>query len=146
MRHCTRKIEFDAGHRVHGHESKCARLHGHRYVLEITAAAPELDGIGRVVDFSVLKGILGRWVDETWDHRTLLWEDDDILGSHTDPPWFEQHAGFVRVPFNPTAENMAAYLLDFFGDLLLTAGVDVTITKVRVYETPNCWAESELAQ
>ena len=33
----TRKLEFDAGHRVMNHESKCATCHGHRYVLEVTA-------------------------------------------------------------------------------------------------------------
>lgn len=27
---CTRRLEFDAGHRVPLHESKCKNPHGHR--------------------------------------------------------------------------------------------------------------------
>ena len=32
----TRRLEFDAGHRIPDHRSQCRNLHGHRYVLEIT--------------------------------------------------------------------------------------------------------------
>tara|TARA_R100001132_G_C3258505_1_gene83351 strand:- start:221 stop:652 length:432 start_codon:yes stop_codon:yes gene_type:complete len=139
MKYCTRKVEFDAGHRVHGHESKCARLHGHRYVVEITAAAPELDSIGRVIDFSVLKEVIGGWIDEEWDHRLLLWEGDSILyGIEID------NLGVVYVPFNPTAENMAKWLLHHSNRLLGEAGkTEVVVRRIRVYETPNCWSEYE---
>ena len=51
----TRRLEFDAGHRVLGHEGKCKNLHGHRYSAEITVTAPDLDGLGRVIDFGVIK-------------------------------------------------------------------------------------------
>ena len=37
---CTRRIEFDAAHRVMGHEGKCKHLHGHRYALEARVATP----------------------------------------------------------------------------------------------------------
>ncbi|NBU05839.1 MAG: 6-carboxy-5,6,7,8-tetrahydropterin synthase, partial [Sphingobacteriia bacterium] len=55
MIECSRKIDFDAGHRVIGHQNKCQYLHGHRYSLEITATALELDELGMVADFGVLK-------------------------------------------------------------------------------------------
>jgi 6-pyruvoyltetrahydropterin/6-carboxytetrahydropterin synthase len=32
----TRKLEFDAGHRIPDHNSQCRNLHGHRYTLLIT--------------------------------------------------------------------------------------------------------------
>jgi hypothetical protein len=32
----TRRLEFDAGHRIPDHASQCRHLHGHRYALEIT--------------------------------------------------------------------------------------------------------------
>ena len=51
---CTRRIQFCAGHRVMGHEGKCRNLHGHNYVVFVTAQADELDSVGRVIDFSVL--------------------------------------------------------------------------------------------
>src|SRR5262249_24520110 len=49
---CARRITFCTGHRVLRHEGKCAHLHGHNYTAIVHAAAPDLDGLGRVVDFA----------------------------------------------------------------------------------------------
>ena len=68
MIECSRKIDFDAGHRVIGHKNKCQYLHGHRYTLEITATALELDELGMVVDFGVLKKIM----------KTCLYQSIDL--------------------------------------------------------------------
>ena len=55
MHTITRRLEFDAGHRVYQHESKCNHVHGHRYVVEVEATGT-LDGLGRIIDFSVSFG------------------------------------------------------------------------------------------
>jgi 6-pyruvoyltetrahydropterin/6-carboxytetrahydropterin synthase len=137
----TRKLEFDAGHRVMNHESKCATLHGHRYVVEVTATAPELDLIGRVIDFSVLKARIGSWLDHNWDHTTILWDRDaETVALVGACPQFKPP--FVA-PFNPTAENMARYLLLHVCPLLM-ADTGVEVTKIRMWETPNCYAEVAL--
>ena len=39
----TRKLEFDAGHRIPDHKSQCRNLHGHRYTLEITLTGAVID-------------------------------------------------------------------------------------------------------
>ncbi|EER22473.1 queuosine biosynthesis protein QueD [Rickettsia tamurae subsp. buchneri] len=54
---CTRRIEFDAGHRIIGHQNKCQFLHGHRYVLEITIATNETDKLGMIIDFGLIKDL-----------------------------------------------------------------------------------------
>lgn len=132
----TRKLEFDAAHRVKLHESKCKNLHGHRYVVEVTAEAPELDALGRVVDFGVLKEKLGSWIDEHWDHQTILFDEDKALGeaiaAETGQPIF-------YLPANPTAENMAKYLLEEICPTLFEA--PLKIVKITLRETPNCWVE-----
>ena len=67
----TRRLQFCAGHRVHDHESECRNLHGHNYVVFLTAASTSddpLDKLGRVIDFGVLKEKFGAWIDEWWDH------------------------------------------------------------------------------
>jgi 6-pyruvoyltetrahydropterin/6-carboxytetrahydropterin synthase len=136
---CTRSLGFDAGHRVMLHESKCKYLHGHRYTVEATfEAAAGLDSVGRVVDFGVVKEKLGAWIDAHWDHTVILWDKDEALG--------QQVAAITQqkiyyLPFNPTAENMAGYLLSnvcpqLFGDTGLTC------IHIRLYETPNCFAEA----
>jgi len=69
--------------------------------------AVELDSLGRVLDFGVIKSILCQWVEDNWDHRFMVWKEDPVsaalLQLNSD--------GVILVPFNPTAENMAEYLL-----------------------------------
>ena len=72
---CTRRLEWDAMHRIPRHESKCAAFHGHRYAAELTCLAP-LDDRGRVIDFGVVKERVGGWIDENWDHTAILQRDD----------------------------------------------------------------------
>jgi len=132
---CTRKLEFDAAHRVKLHESKCKNLHGHRYGVEVTVSAPELDGVGRVVDFGVIKEKLGAWIDAEWDHTTILWEEDKALGAAISA---ETGQRIYYLPWNPTAENMAKYLYEVICPRLLPAPLQIISVVVR--ETPNCWA------
>ena len=146
----TRKIEFDAAHRVLRHESKCANLHGHRYVACITVVGPKLDPLGRVVDFGCIKEVVGKWVDTMWDHSTLLNRKDplcEMIREHGT----EKVIGPSRKAFffddNPTAEVIADRLLGMSQKLLHEAGHDtLVVSKVRVYETPNCWADAKLTQ
>ena len=138
---CVRKIHFCSGHRVFGHECKCATPHGHNYNAYITAEADELDQIGRVIDFSVLKEKIGGWIDTYWDHTFLVYEKDHVLIAALETvPGHKPH--FV-CPFNPTAENMAQYLLHTIAPQVL-AGIPVRITKVVIEETENCYAEAFL--
>jgi 6-pyruvoyltetrahydropterin/6-carboxytetrahydropterin synthase len=135
---CARRIEFDAAHRVMQHEGKCKHLHGHRYALEASFTADGgLDALGRVVDFSVIKEKLGGWIDANWDHATILFDKDKALGSD-----IEKHTG-QRVFYlseNPTAENMAAYLMQtIIPDLFKTD--NLRCTHIRLFETPNCFVD-----
>jgi 6-pyruvoyltetrahydropterin/6-carboxytetrahydropterin synthase len=132
----TRRLECDAAHRVMQHESKYRNLHGHRYVFEVTVSAPELDALGRVVDFGVIKTKLGEWIDANWDHNTILWEKDKPLG---DAIAAVTDQSIYYLPYNPTAENLAKYLLETICPELFEAPLECT--RIIVRETPNCSAE-----
>lgn len=134
----TRTHEIACGHRVYGHESKCAHLHGHNYVFEFTVQAPDLDALGRVLDFGVMKARLCEWLEQNWDHRMLLWDRDPAAEALRD-------AGLVvqTVPFNPTAENMARYFCQDLAPGLL-AGTQCKMTRCRVWETGKCSAIFEV--
>ena len=80
MIRCARRFEFDAGHRVVGHLNKCQYIHGHRYVLEVIAESKQLDELGMVVDFGLLKKVIKSWIDENFDHTLILKESDKNLG------------------------------------------------------------------
>lgn len=149
---CTRRLTFCAGHRVYGHESKCSNMHGHNYVVYITAEMPaikgtdtlsepgkalfteaKLDGLGRVVDFSVLKNVFGAWIDQYWDHGFILYEKDPLRFS-------EIFGKLFILPYNPTAENLARYLLEQVAQKI-PIYYGIIITKVVIEETENCTAE-----
>lgn len=150
MPQITRRLEFDAGHRVLGHQGRCRYVHGHRYVAEITVYAPDLDDLGMVIDFGKVKEVVGGWIDEHWDHNLILHPNDPLnhfheeTGRYSDLEIAERFLG--RMPFvmpeelpNPTAENMAQFLFYRSGILLSEHGI--AIAHVRLYETPNCYAD-----
>ena len=139
----VRRVQFCAGHRVMNHESKCRNLHGHNYVVFFHARAKELDNLGRVIDFSVLKEKLGGWVDECWDHGFIYFEQDMILEKMLTKMFHEDKIKLYSLPTNPTAENMASYLLHDVGPRVLN-NTDVELFKVVLWETENCYVEAEL--
>jgi 6-pyruvoyltetrahydropterin/6-carboxytetrahydropterin synthase len=135
----SRYHDFSAGHRVFGHESKCAHLHGHNYRIHFTVEAPELDSVGRVMDFSVIKEKLSMWLEDEWDHKFLVWEKD---------PWALalkalDLEGTVITPFNPTAENMAEYLVNTIAPIRLS-GTGVVLISAVIEETRKCSCEYRL--
>jgi 6-pyruvoyltetrahydropterin/6-carboxytetrahydropterin synthase len=137
---CTRIIGFDMGHRVYKHESKCSHPHGHRYTAEITAVAPELDPQGRIIDFSVLKEKIGGWIDANWDHGFMLFEQDPAFAIMRNFPDVQGDLRVFTVPFNPTAENIAAHLGEVVCPMLMK-DTGILINHIRLYETPNGYVD-----
>ena len=138
-----RRVPFCAGHRLLGHEGKCAALHGHNYTAEfhVTALHPQVtptDAVGRVIDFAVLKLLLKGWIDEHWDHGFILWDHDEaaIAAVRSVQP----HKVFL-LDRNPSAEHLAAYLLERVCPMLL-APLGVRATRVLLWETPDACAEA----
>src|SRR5471030_2446561 len=69
----TRKLEFDAGHRIPDHKSQCRNLHGHRYTLEITLTGQVISvegnsDNGMIMDFSDIKALAKEHLVDVWDH------------------------------------------------------------------------------
>ncbi|MDD2833541.1 MAG: 6-carboxytetrahydropterin synthase QueD [Methylotenera sp.] len=143
--HITTRLEFDAGHRIPNHKSQCKNLHGHRYAIEITLSGDIIsqDNIsenGMVMDFSDVKAIAKDAVVNVWDHAFLVYQHDkEILDFLNTLP---NHKTVV-FPTVPTAENMAS---EAFRILKLryhdTYGNHLKLEKVRLYETPNSWADA----
>jgi 6-pyruvoyltetrahydropterin/6-carboxytetrahydropterin synthase len=147
----TRHFEFDAGHRLVGHEGKCRFLHGHRYKAEYTmvpaGGACWLDSVGRVLDFGVIKKRVGEWINDNWDHNLVLNQDDPLLSRQVMETATHRQSKFAsevfqgRWPYvmksNPTAENMVVELYEKTHLLL----PEVRIIQVRLWETPNCHAD-----
>jgi 6-pyruvoyltetrahydropterin/6-carboxytetrahydropterin synthase len=138
-----RRIKFCAGHRLMNHGGKCEFFHGHNYVADFYVTANESDAVGRVIDFSQLKTAFKGWLDEHWDHGFLVHEDDEnaINALKQVVP-----LKLYVLPYNPTAESMAKYLLEVVSPELCQEfdGYDVHVTKVVVWETDDSFAEASL--
>jgi len=141
----TRRLEFDAGHRIPDHKSQCRHLHGHRYTLEITLSGKVIDksgdaANGMVMDFSQVKDLAKQHLVDAWDHAFLAFAGDkaivDFLTSLPD------HKTVIldRVP---TAENLAQIAFECLDTVYRdTYGNQLQLHQVRLYETPNCWADA----
>lgn len=107
---------FSSAHQLRGYKGKCENLHGHNYKIEIFARGEELNNIGLLIDFGDLKTAADEIVNYL-DHRNI----NEL------PPFDEE--------LNPSAENLAKYILDY-----IAARIDderVRVYKVRCYETPT---------
>jgi len=131
---CTRRLEFDAAHRLLKHESKCKMLHGHRYCLEASFEAKELDDLGRVIDFGKIRELLGAWIDSNLDHNTILSIHDKKLGDDIEKATGQK---IYYMDENPTAENIAKHILEKICPNIF-AGENVKCVSIKLYETPNC--------
>lgn len=137
----TRRIEFDAGHRIPSHQGQCRNVHGHRYVLEATFAGPVRSAFakskeGMVEDFGDLKKLLYDLVHSAWDHAFLCYEGDAPMVAAL---MHLLDTKVVMLPFVPTAENLAAEIFRLL-DVHL-ADKSYKAVRVRLYETPNAYAE-----
>lgn len=141
----TRRLEFDAGHRIPNHNSQCRHLHGHRYAIEITLSGQIIatEGVseqGMVMDFSEVKTIAQQTLVNQWDHAFLAYRGDAAVVA-----FLETLPGHKTVVLDvvPTAENLAAVAFR----QLDAAYVDryanqLRLEQVRLYETPNNWADA----
>jgi 6-pyruvoyltetrahydropterin/6-carboxytetrahydropterin synthase len=141
----TRRLEFDAGHRIPNHTSQCRHLHGHRYAIEITLSGKIIDteGVseqGMVMDFSEVKHIAKRVLVDHWDHAFLVYERDHAVVEFL--ATLPEHKT-VALPVVPTAENLAAEAFRILDSAYLdTYGNQLKLARVRLYETPNNWADA----
>ncbi len=141
----TRRLEFDAGHRIPNHASQCRHLHGHRYAIEITLSGDIIrtEGAseqGMVMDFSDVKRIAKDVLVDRWDHAFLVYRGDaavvDFLAS------LPGHKTVV-LPMVPTAENLADEAFRILDAAYVdTYGNQLRLQRVRLYETPNNWADA----
>ena len=141
----TRRLEFDAGHRIPNHDSRCQHLHGHRYAIEVTVSGDLVTAEGdaeqgMVADFAGIKSLVQQHIVEPWDHAFLAYAKDGVVVE-----FLRSLPAHRTVLFDapPTAEHLALAAFRILEHALAGAyGTRVRIERVRIYETPNCWADA----
>lgn len=141
----TRRLEFDAGHRIPDHKSQCQHLHGHRYAIEITLSGDIVQQSGNaangmVMDFSEIKTLAQRHLIDRWDHAFLAYAGDTAVVAFLES--MPNHKTVV-LDCIPTAENLAEKAFRILDQVFLdTFANHLRLERVRLYETPNCWADA----
>lgn len=140
----TRKLEFDAGHRIPDHKSQCRNLHGHRYTLEITLVGQVIaeegsSDNGMIMDFSDVKALAKQHLVDVWDHAFLAYaKDESVLDFLQSLPGHKT----VIIDRIPTVENLAQTAFDILKEVYRDRyGTGLRLHKLVLHETPNCWAE-----
>lgn len=124
-----REIHFSYGHRILNHKGKCARLHGHNGRAAVEVSSEKLDSLGMVVDFYKIKETIGKWIDETLDHRMILAENDPLV-----PVLQKAGEPLVLMKGNPTAEALAKWIFEAAREKGLP------VSRVTLWETDNSFA------
>lgn len=110
------EFEFEASHKLDlPYESKCVNLHGHSYRAAATFQSldGQLNDVGMIVDFTVIKKIIKEKIEDRLDHAYL----NDI---------FE---------VNATAEYMSKWICDELNTALTEKKIDAKCVKVELNET-----------
>ncbi len=109
--------EFEAAHFIDGYAGKCQRLHGHNWTVEARVCGRELDRLGMLIDFKLLKTELNRVLDEL-DHRYL--NELDAFST-----------------INPTAENLARYIFERLAASEIFKSEAARLLSIKVNESPR---------
>jgi 6-pyruvoyltetrahydropterin/6-carboxytetrahydropterin synthase len=136
----SKQIEWDMGHRVTNHLSKCRNLHGHRYKAEIWMEGDLINisgnsSEGMVIDFGEIKKTAIEYIHDVLDHGFMVWKNDKVLIN-----FFKSNDDlkYVVVPFVPTAENIAAWIFknldNKFKDIYKT---NLKLHSIKLWETPT---------
>lgn len=140
----SKQIEWDMGHRVTNHKSKCRNIHGHRYKAQICIEGSVIDienisDENMVIDFGDVKELAMKYIHDVLDHGFMVWNKDKKLID-----FFKKTADqkYISVPFVPTAEKIAEWIFNRLNNNVKDKyGTSLRLYSVTLWETPTSWAE-----
>lgn len=137
----TKEFAFEAAHALDGYDGPCREIHGHSYRLFVTVKGspseePDDPKCGMVIDFGVLKRIVGEQIVSRLDHAFVLRRSD--AGKAVCEALEGRFCNIVLTDYQPTCENMLA---DFARRLRARLPEGVALHALRLHETATSYAE-----
>lgn len=128
---CTVSVSFTGAHRLLAVDIPCQALHGHFYRVDLTFEGEVNDGM--VIEFDSAKQKIQKWFEGNWDHNIILHKSDKELGEAISEITKQK---IFYLDFNPTAENLGAYLMNVVcPELYKDSGARVV--RIHMQETPE---------
>lgn len=91
------------------------------------------------MDFSDVTRLAKEHLVDAWDHAFLVFEGDDAVRQLLSVIPNHKTVVLNRVP---TVENLAAIAFELLrGVYDERFGNDLSLKRIRLFETPNCWAD-----
>lgn len=125
-----KEVQIDTSHRLLHYQGKCANLHGHRWKIEVWMEGEPDPGTQIVIDYSMIKRVVNRY-----DHQIILNAEDPMV------PRIAEFHPVITTPGDPTSELIAVLIRDDLHKTCHEMGINATVTKIRVWESPTSCAE-----
>lgn len=126
-------VKFEAAHRQFKDPSKCGRLHGHNWVVDVTIIG-DAGPLGYVVDFKDIKNA----ITSRFDHKVILHQDDPLVKILTD-----NDQAISTIELNPTCENLALVIQEILRDVIPGGNEDYGPgIQVKVWENDESFAST----
>lgn len=118
--------------------SHCQFLHGYAMAFELTFESEELNDLNWVIDFGGLKQVKA-WLQETFDHKTIIAEDDPSLRTFKDM----KELGLIDLKILPAVgcEKFAEYI---YNSVYMTLK-DLTESQIKLVSVKVCEHEGNSA-
>ena len=125
-----KEVQIDTSHRLLYYKGKCANLHGHRWRVEVWIVGEPDPSTQILIDYSLIKQVIDKY-----DHQIILNRDDPMV------PCIQKFNPVITTPGDPTSELIASIIRDDLYAVCRDLGIRITITKIRVWESPTSCAE-----
>jgi len=152
MQTISKTFTFDYAHRLKGadgnfyNKEKCGSLHGHTGKVIITVARKnftgrrsnlemEQDNFGFVMDYGLLSHIKN-WIDDNWDHATLVENHDTELLNFLETSGDRHYVMTDRANSEAMVEVMLTQCTQLLPDF-------VKVVKLELWETPKSFCTWE---
>ncbi len=125
-----KEVQIDASHRLLHYQGKCANLHGHRWKVEVWVEGEPDAKTNILIDYNLIKQAVAKY-----DHQIILNQDDPKVSA------IKQYQYVITTPGDPTSELLALIIRNDLYEICRTQGIDAAIPRIRVWESPNSYAE-----
>ena len=126
-------VYFEAAHRQLGDTSKCGKLHGHNWKVDVEIESNDINEIGYVIAFKEVGAICNRY-----DHAVMLVKGDPLVNV-----LMRMDQKVVVMETNPTCENLAVEIEECIAMVLENNKVYLDGLKVVVWENEKSFAVTE---
>lgn len=137
----TKEFKFDMAHALFNYDGPCKNIHGHTYRLQVTIGGyanqdPQNPKCGMLIDFGLLNEVVTENIINKYDHALVL---NDVVPASLRAGCYAISEKVHFVSFQPTCENLLMQIRFTLQHIIEEIGF--TLQGIRLYETPNSWAE-----